>query len=65
MFKKKHAGRNIALANAIVFFFIQPFVRRRQLIFHVKVVRKNGNMKEENRSELLVYTKVSGMDADA
>ena len=62
--KKKHAGRNIALANTIVF-FTQPFVRRGQLIFHVKVVRKNGNMEEENPSELLVYIKVSRMGADA
>ena len=61
--KEKHAGRNIALANTIVF-FTQPFVRRRQIIFHVKVVRKNGNMEEENPSELLVYIKGSGMGAD-
>ena len=64
MFKKKHTGRNIFFANTIVL-FSQPFVRRRQLIFHVKVVRKKGNMKEENASELLVYIKVSRMGADA
>ena len=63
MFKKTHAGRNIFFANTIVL-FTQPFGRRRQLISEVKVVRKNGNMEEENPSELLVYIKGSGMGAD-